>query len=74
MFVKVGVRSTVILMDGIKAFDGDWFGTFRAIEGEVPTLATTQAAANPEIAIKLDFQYCLVIFFDKGAILQEKKD
>ena len=74
MFVNVGVLSAVICMDGIKAFDGDWFGTFRTIEGEKPALAATQAASDPEIAIKLDLQCCLVIFFDKDAILQKQKN
>jgi len=72
MFVNVGIFSAVILMDAIKAFDGDGFGTFHTIKGEKPTLAATQAVSDPEVTIKLDFQCCPVHLYDKDAILQEQ--
>jgi len=37
----------------IDRFDSDWFRTFHAIEGEIPTLAAVQATTNPEISIIL---------------------
>ena len=72
VFVYVGVLSAVICMDGIKALDGDGFGTFHAIEGEKPTLAATQAVSDPEITIKLDLQCRPIHLFDKDTILQEQ--
>ena len=73
MLVNVEVCSATVSIDHIYCVDGDWFGTFHAIEGEIPTLTATHAAADPEIAIKLDLQRCLVLFFDKDTILSKEK-
>ena len=73
VLVNVGVCSAIVILDNINRFDGDWFGTFHAIEGEIPTLTATHAAADPEIAIKLDLQCCFVLLFDKDTILSKEK-
>ena len=43
VFVNVSVCFTMVIIDNINRFDGDWFGTFHTIEGEIPTLTATQA-------------------------------
>ena len=73
MVVNVGVCSAMVFVDSYSCVDGDWFGTFHAIEGEIPALTAMHAAADPEIAIKLDLQRCLVLFFDKDTILSKEK-
>ena len=73
VLVNVGVCSAMVCMDNIHRFDGYWFGTFHAIEGEIPTLTAMHAAADPEIAIKLDLQCCFVLLFDKDTILFQRK-
>ena len=70
MLVNVGVCSAVVCMDNINRFYGDWFGTFHMIEGKIPAFAALYAAANPEIAVKLDLQSCVVLNTD--TILQKQ--
>ena len=43
VLVNVDACSAIVLIDNINRVDGDWFGTFHAIEGEIPTLTATQA-------------------------------
>ena len=54
MLVNVGVCSAVVCVNDINRFDCYWFGTFHAIEGEIPTLTATLTSRDPEITIKLD--------------------
>ena len=74
MLVNVGVYSAMVASDKINRFDGYWFGTFHAVEGEIPTLAALHAAADPEIAIKLDLQRCLTVLFHKDTILSRENN
>ena len=73
VLVNVGLCFAIVIIDYINRFDGDWFGTFHAIEGEIPTLTATHAVSYPEIAIKLDLQCCFVLLFDKDTILSKGK-
>ena len=73
VLVNVGVCFAMVIIDNINRFDGYWFGTFRTIEGEIPTLTATHAVSYPEIAIKLDLQCCFVLLFDKDTLLLKEK-
>ena len=52
--VNVGVCPAMVFKDSYSCVDSYWFGTFHAIEDEIPTLTATHAVSYPEIAIKLD--------------------
>ena len=73
VLVKVEVCSAMVCMDNLNRVDRDWFGTFRAIEGEIPTFTAKQAVSYPEIAIKLDLQRCVGLLFDKDTFLYQRK-
>ena len=70
VLVYVVVCSAVINRDNIDRFDSDWFRTFHAIEGEIPTLAAVQATTNPEISIILHLQCRVGAFLSKDTILE----
>ena len=72
VLVYVGVCFTVITVDNVNMdrFNGDWFGTFHAIEGEILTLAATNTTTNPEISIILDLQCRVLVFLHKDTILE----
>ena len=69
VLVYVGVCSAVISMDNVDRFDSDWFRTFYAIEGKIPTLAAKHTTANAEISIILDLQRRVLVFLHKDTIL-----
>ena len=75
VLVNVGVCSAMVIIDNINRVDRDWFGTFRVIEGNIPTptYTATQAVSYPEIAVKLDLQRCFVLLFDKDTFLSKEK-
>ena len=73
VLVNVGVCSAMVIIDNINRVDRDWFGTFRVIENNIPTLTSTQAVSYPEIAVKLDLQRRFVLLFDKDAFLSKEK-
>ena len=73
VLVKVEVFSAMVIIDNFNRVDRDWFGTFHAIEGNIPTITATQAVSYPEIAIKLDLQRCVGLLFDKDTFLSKEK-
>ena len=73
VLVNVGFCSAIVLIENINRVDGDWFGTFHVIEGEIPTLTASVAERYPEIAIKLDLQCCFGLLFDKDTFLSREK-
>ncbi|MCG8404724.1 MAG: hypothetical protein MI923_05950 [Phycisphaerales bacterium] len=71
VLVNVDIFAADVSTNNINCIDCVWFGTFSTIECEKPTLTTAHAATNPEVAIKLDLQSCIIGFLDKMAVLQE---
>ena len=69
VLVNVDIFVPEMTNNSINCIDCVWFGTFSTIESEKPTLTTAHAATNPEIAIKLDLQSCIIGLLDKMAFL-----
>jgi len=61
----------MVLQNRIDRFDSGWVRTFHAIEGEIPTLTAEVTKSYSEIAIELHFQGCVLVFFNKDAVLQK---
>ena len=72
-FVYVGVSSAVVLKDVVNAINGEWSVTFHTVECEVPALTAIQTTTDPEVAIELHFQGCIMGFLDKNAVLKAKQ-
>ena len=73
VLVKVEAGFAIVIIDNFNRVDRDWFGTFHAIKGNIPTLTATQAVSYPEIAVKLDLQRCVDLLFDEDTILSKEK-
>jgi len=69
VLVNVDIIVVEVSSNNINCIDSVWFGTFSTIESEKPTLTTAHAATNPEIAIKLDLQSCIIGLLDKMGVL-----
>ena len=56
-----------------KAINGERAVTFCTVECEEPAFTAIQTTTDPEVAIELHFQGCIIGFLDKNAVLKAKQ-